>query len=172
VYDAIVVLGGGTGDAAVLRISVGCKFIRDGKAKYLVIVGSKDEVEFMLTKIKELGCWGKQIYYDVNSRNTIDNAYYAKKILKIIEARRIGLVTSEFHMERALTIFEWALGDDYIVEPIPVHDNPSKEVLEREELLKTLIIPLIKEFRKGDDEELKKLSDILEEIRRHLEASI
>lgn len=161
-YEALVVLGGGLGEIGLSRIKKAIEIVGKGLAKCLVLVGSDKEVEFMKEIVERSGV-EVEIYFDGNSKNTVDNAYYAKKILKSISAKKIGLVTSAFHMERALAIFKVVLGDDYEITPIPAHDNSDPETLKREELLK-LFIPLLNLFEKGDEKGIKRASDLLHEL--------
>jgi uncharacterized SAM-binding protein YcdF (DUF218 family) len=160
-FDAVVVLGGGLSSITVGRVMKGIEIVKSGICGKLILVGSDEEVEFMVKKAVEQGVDESMLLYEGGSKNTVDNAYYAKKILKRINARKIILVTSEFHMERALAIFEWVLGESYEIIPAPVQDTPSREAIEREEILKIFIPFLKKLFRKGDDENIKKWTDKL-----------
>jgi uncharacterized SAM-binding protein YcdF (DUF218 family) len=163
-FDAVIVLGGGLGSITTARVKRGVEVVKSCPCSRLILVGSDEEVEFMVRRALELGVNENVLFYSGGSRNTVDNAYYAKKILEKINAKKVALVTSEFHMERALAIFEWVLGEEYKVTPIPVQDNPSREAVEREEVLKMLIPFLKKLFRKGDDENIKKWASRLQKI--------
>lgn len=149
-------------DIGVGRIAKGVELVREGLAKFLVFVGgSRDEGELVASLAKAHGLDNSRVYIDLSSKHTVDNAYYAKRILENLKARRIALVTSKFHMERALAIFEWVLGDGFSIEPVPVHDNPGEDVVRREEYLRKFV-PVMRElFAKGDAEGVRKAADIL-----------
>lgn len=167
-YDAVVVLGAGVNDIGVGRIKKGIEIMKKGLAKVLVFVGGSDDGALVTQLAKAYGLNDSQMYIDINSKNTIDNAYYARKILEKLNAKKIALVTSKFHMERSIAIFEWVLGDEFLIEPIPVEDNPGREALEKEELLKKLI-PIMKSFfEKGDAEGIKNAVDLLYNILKNV----
>jgi uncharacterized SAM-binding protein YcdF (DUF218 family) len=167
--DAVVVLGGGLGASTLARLAKGIEVLKSTSCEKLILVGSDEEVEFMKRKAVEYGAREELLFCVGGSRNTIDNAYYAKKVLKAMGIKRIALVTSDFHIERALAIFEWVLGEGYEIIPVAASDNPSREVLEREELLKNLIPFMKKLLKKGDDEGIKRLADKLHKLLRKLQ---
>lgn len=162
-YDAAVVLGAGVSDIGVGRIRKGIEVIKSGLARFLVFVGDHDDSALAISMARASGLSSSQVYVDTNSKNTVDNAYFAKKILKKLEARRILLITSRFHMERALATFEWVLGDDFLIDPLPVDDAPSEEAVREEEFLKRLIPAMKALFVKGDAEGIKRAVDWLYE---------
>ncbi|MEM4546669.1 MAG: YdcF family protein [Zestosphaera sp.] len=167
-YDAVIVLGAGINDISVGRIKKGIEVVKSGLARILVFVGGSDDGALAASLSRTHGLNDSQIYIDTNSRNTVDNAYYAKKILERLNMKKVALVTSKFHMERSLAIFEWVLGDEFLIVPVPVEDEPDREVVEKEECLKKLI-PLMKSFfAKGDAEGIKKAIDSLYVILRSL----
>ena len=47
------------------------------------------------------------IYIENKSQDTIENAKYTKKIIDKLNIKRFILVTSDFHMERSLAIFNY-----------------------------------------------------------------
>ncbi len=48
----------------------------------------------------------ERIISETESRNTRENALYTKKILKKINAQKVILVTSAFHMPRSYAVFK------------------------------------------------------------------
>ncbi|MEM2514665.1 MAG: YdcF family protein [Candidatus Bathyarchaeia archaeon] len=156
VFDAVVVLGGGVnGDRASpitrSRLKVAVDIILDGFSKNLILTGSKEEIETMYKEAITLGLSPEHIFKCKPSKTTIGNAFYTK--LKIMELgfRRIILVTSHFHMERALAVFEQMFGDNYDIHGYSSHERVSEEVLKREEILRAFI-PFLNLFKKGDHE--------------------
>lgn len=164
-YDAVVVLGAGVSEMCIRRLELGLELLEKGLAKVLIFVGGSEEEGRLARAMAEShGIELSIVYTDTNSKNTVDNAYYAKAILKKLKARRVALVTSKFHMQRALAIFDWVLGDGYQLEPFPVEDIPDGSLVYREEILK-MFIPIMKAlFAKGDDEGIKKAADLLDPI--------
>lgn len=162
-FDAVVVLGAGVSDICAGRVKAGLDLVKKGFAKVLVFVGGSTEEEFFVKSLAQsLDVEVSKIYVDVNSKNTVDNALYAKAILRTLGARKIALVTSAYHMPRALAIFEWVLGDEYQISPFEVQDNPGECELYRETLLRTLV-PLMKALiAKGDEKGIKKVADLLD----------
>lgn len=164
-YDAVVVLGAGASEIGMRRLMLGVELLKAGLARLLIFVGGSEEEERLVRAVvKSHGVELSRVHIDTNSKNTVDNAYYAKAILRKLGARKVALVTSSFHVERALAIFEWVLGDEYQVEALSVQDNPDDSAVHREEFLKRFI-PLMKAlFARGDDEGIKRAADILDQI--------
>ncbi|MEM2704420.1 MAG: YdcF family protein [Candidatus Bathyarchaeia archaeon] len=155
-FDAVVVLGGGVyGDkvssCTCSRLATAVNIILCGLSQNLILTGSEKEIELMYKEAITLGLNPEQIFKCEPSKTTIGNAFYAK--LKIMELgfKRIILVTSHFHMERALAIFKQMFGDNYDIHGYSSHECVSEEILKREETLRAFI-PLLNLFKKGDHE--------------------
>lgn len=119
--EAIVVLGGGIGDLrgssgvldfgeAVDRIFQGGKLYLAGKAPLILVSGggaADDEVEadVMASILGDLGVPQEVILRESKSRSTRQNALQAKVLLEQRGIKRVLLVTSAFHMRRALAAF-------------------------------------------------------------------
>ncbi len=133
--DAIVVLGGGIGlplpprlepdlNGSADRVWHAARLYRAGKAPLVIVSGgnvfpqSNAQAESVYTA-DLLEAWGverKDIVLEGQSRNTYENALHTRTILEDRELRRILLVTSAFHMPRALATFEHA-GIEAIASP-------------------------------------------------------
>jgi uncharacterized SAM-binding protein YcdF (DUF218 family) len=124
----IVVLGGGvtgqrTGGRNILpsrafdRLYLGCRLYQSGKAPVMVLSGggiawrqgpgSLPESRQMSVLARELGVPDQAMILESHSRNTRENAWFTREILR--EKGRTGpvmLVTSAFHMPRARACFE------------------------------------------------------------------
>lgn len=164
-FEAVVVLGGGvngnrTSPITRSRLETAIKVILDGFSKNLILTGSKEEIEAMYEEAIALGLSPEQIFKCEPSKTTIGNAFYAK--LKIMELgfRRILLVTSNFHMERALTIFKQMFEDSYEIYGYPSDERVSEETLKREEILRAFIL-LLNLFKKGDHEMIMSIARVL-----------
>lgn len=117
--DAIVILGGGmVFDARVIpypdmnnagdRVIHAARLWKAGKAPKIVISGKNDNLT-TLPLLNELGVKEEAIYYDNKSRNTQENAIEVARLLsKENEPAppKVLVVTSVWHMKRALLIFK------------------------------------------------------------------
>ncbi len=114
--NAIVVLGGGvygTGHlkgSSFKRLITGYKLHKDTGLPLILAGGSATgtvpEAVVMLRVLKELGADEKKIFIDDRSRDTRENALYTKEVCQRIGCSKVTLVTSAFHMKRAVEIFK------------------------------------------------------------------
>lgn len=120
--DAIVVLGGATrgdvhlgslGDlnAQADRLLTAAALYKAGKAPVIVASGgasegARPEAELMREILAVMGVPGERIVLEGVSRDTRENALYSAQLLKQKGRERILLVTSAFHMRRAVALFE------------------------------------------------------------------
>ncbi|UDQ89158.1 YdcF family protein [Xanthobacter autotrophicus] len=79
--------------------------------------GVASEARMMQMTLPDLGIAPDRVEYEVNSRNTAENAEFAKEMLKPSPGERWLLVTSAFHMPRAVGCFRKA---GFNVVPYPV----------------------------------------------------
>ena len=124
--QAIVVLGGGVYNSGYLKSSsykrlitafllhkdTGLPIILSGGASIRTI----PEAKVMEKLLREFGVEQGSIYSELRSRDTKENALYVKRVCKRLGCRRIALVTSAFHMGRAIRMFE-KMG--FEIEPYP-----------------------------------------------------
>jgi uncharacterized SAM-binding protein YcdF (DUF218 family) len=165
VYDAVIVLGGGVDDGkaskiTISRLNMAVKAILSGLSQNLILTGSKEEIEAMYEEAIKLGVKRESIFVCNPSKTTIGNAYYAKIKLMELGFRKVILVTSSFHMERALAIFRHMLGGDYEIMEYPSYEEVDEEILKKEENLKVLI-PLLNLFKEGDHETIMSIAKAL-----------
>lgn len=126
--DAVVVLGGALAVAApparptfilgqsATRIWHAAALYRAGKARWIVIAaGNRPEHEHLQPEadaiaeiLGKLGVPATAIKRDTRSRTTRENAANVQPILQALGARRVLLVTSAFHMPRAMRTVEAA----------------------------------------------------------------
>ncbi len=114
--EAIVVLGGGVYNTGYLksssykRLITGFLLHRDTGLPIILSGGAAinaiPEAQVMKKLLREFGVEEESIYADLQSRDTRENALYVKKICKRIGCRRVLIVTSAFHMGRALESFK------------------------------------------------------------------
>ncbi|MFN7065452.1 MAG: YdcF family protein [Aquificaceae bacterium] len=116
--DALVVLGGGSYKTGILkedstkRLLTG--FILHKRYSLPIIlsgsspVGNLPEAETMRQLLEELGVDSKNIITEVKSRDTYENAIYVKEICQRYGFKRIALITSAYHIPRAVRSYKKA----------------------------------------------------------------
>jgi len=116
--DAIVILGGGAYNTGILkedstkRLLTG--FVLHKQTNLPIIlsggasIGVLPEAEIMKGLLLTLGVDKSKIYTDVNSRDTEENAQEVKKLCERLGCKRVVLVTSAYHMRRAVLSFQKA----------------------------------------------------------------
>ncbi|WP_342646066.1 YdcF family protein [Mucilaginibacter sp. CSA2-8R] len=136
VYSCAIILGGfgsekqdssGYFNSASDRFIQGLKLKATNKASHLLITGGNasinpdgfSEGRWVQSQLKDFNMADSNVLIEGKSRNTIENAAYTKQLLA---ARHLPppylLVTSDFHMRRAMLIFKKS-GIDVI--PYPCH---------------------------------------------------
>jgi uncharacterized SAM-binding protein YcdF (DUF218 family) len=144
--DAIVLLGGATrGDAHLGglgdlnqqadRIVHALQLFRAGKAPLILLSGgagpdSRPEAELMYEHLELMGVSPRSMLRERESRDTRENALYSATLLRGKGVRSILLVTSGFHMRRAVPLFE-AQGFQVIPAPTDFQRLVGKAVLPR-----------------------------------------
>jgi uncharacterized SAM-binding protein YcdF (DUF218 family) len=95
------------------------------------------------------------IITDRNSRDTVGDAIFSKKILSgIANHRHIMIVTSDYHVARALRIFRYVYGEDWVVDATGVPAAPTASVLANEIRSQEAFESTFSGIREGDDEGL------------------
>ncbi len=116
--DVIVVLGGGSYNTGILtedslkRVLAG--FVLHKRLNLPIILSGGSaitnlpESEAMKSLLTELGIDKKMIFTDVQSRDTLENAFFTKKICEKYRYKTVILVTSAYHMPRSYMTFKQA----------------------------------------------------------------
>ncbi|CAH2031317.1 YdcF family protein [Trichlorobacter ammonificans] len=121
--DAIVVLAGGRG-----RIEEGVRLFREGKGNELFLVGVDPLVRKSDLYRPAAGDPPyERVILEKTSRNTLENAIFARDILVQHNVRSILLITSRYHLKRAAILFRHALPRDVAIYPYPVDSINVKE---------------------------------------------
>jgi uncharacterized SAM-binding protein YcdF (DUF218 family) len=121
--DAIVVLTGGRG-----RVEEGIRLYRDNRGDWLFLVGvdpsvrKSDLLRGQLEGPREAG-----VILEKVSRNTLENALYARELVLKHQTGSIRLLTSRYHMQRAVLIFRNVLPKDVAIYPHPVDSKNLHE---------------------------------------------
>jgi uncharacterized SAM-binding protein YcdF (DUF218 family) len=121
--DAIVVLAGGRG-----RVDEGVKLFKGGKGEHLFLIGvdpSVKKADLYAEKSGERS--GEEVYLEKASRNTLENAIFAREMFLKYNVRSILLITSRYHMKRSLLIFRSILPKDIAIYPHPVANKNSTD---------------------------------------------
>ncbi len=106
------------------RIIEAVKLYHDGKIKKILISGGKADIKYpkddeglqLVSLATQLGIPSEDIIWENKSRNTYENAQYSAEMLKMNDGEKL-LITSSFHMRRAMACFENA---GIAVDPYPV----------------------------------------------------
>ena len=123
--DCIVVLGGVLGDAAYPRVEVelsegidrvhqAARLYRFGKGRRIIVAGGNQpwtqgqepEAHLIRDLLVEWGVSQEAIRLDPSSRNTRENALNGAKLIREADCHSSLLVTSAWHMPRAVAAFE------------------------------------------------------------------
>ena len=124
--DAIVVLGGTEGPTVPPRIEAeeihgsrhltAARLFKEKKAPLIVVAAGQPYTDAqgkertraadMRDILVGMGVESKSILLEEKSRNTVENAFYTAEVLKSHNAKKILLVTSAFHMSRAMRHFK------------------------------------------------------------------
>lgn len=122
--DAVVVLAGGKG-----RVEEGVRLYREGKGTRLFLIGVDPSVKKTdLYKEGEGVRSSDQVYLEKVSRNTLENAIFARELISQHNVRSMLLITSRYHMKRSLLIFRNMLPRDIAIYPHPVTSKNSIDV--------------------------------------------
>lgn len=121
--DAIVVLAGGRG-----RIEEGVKLYRDNRARWLFLIGVDPTVRKSdLFKERRGERSGEGVILENVSRNTLENALYARDMITKKDISSITLITSRYHLKRATLIFRSVLPKGIIIYSHPVDSKNLKD---------------------------------------------
>lgn len=105
------------------------------------------EAQAMNDYLATRGVDPRRIYLETKSLDTISNAVFSKQIMeneKYRNWKRILLITSDWHIKRALWIFRRVLGKNYQVTPMSVATNES--VRERRKEYEKYLFTVAKRF--------------------------
>lgn len=142
--DAIVLLGGAMRGDTYLdslpdlnqhadRLVYAAALYKAGKAPVVLLTGggvegTRTEAEQMKDHLEVMGVPGEHILLEKKSLNTYENAVYCAQLLKASGMDQILLVTSAYHMRRAVPLFA-AQGLDVVPAPTDYQQPRTPRVL-------------------------------------------
>ena len=151
-YDAVVVLGGLAGNGPpespydvayndnVELLLVAYDLLRAGSARYVILSSGpivplgriKTEADLLALQLRRWGIDADRIVVESQSRNTHENAVESARIVRERGWTNLLLVTSAFHLPRAVGCFR-AVGLDVATLPVDyrVTDSPAWSFLPR-----------------------------------------
>lgn len=116
--DAIVVLGcrvaeGALSAPARRRVERGARAFHEGLATRVVVTGGRrwnraQEAEEFAAELARLEVPLEAVLREARSLTTAENARCTAELLAPLGARRVGVVTCDWHMQRALWLFQRA----------------------------------------------------------------
>ena len=115
-YGAIVVLTGGRG-----RALTGLELLRGGAAKVLIISGVDEDAD--IDSIFPSGVSKKErslIALEKSSKSTYENALEVRELFLKKGLDSMLLITSEYHMQRAMLVFERVMPRSVDIKEYPV----------------------------------------------------
>ena len=120
--DAIVVLTGGRG-----RVEEGLRLYSENKGRRLLFIGVDRTVQKGDLLKRGKGQRDENgIILEKVSRNTLENAFYARDLVVKNDIDSITLITSRYHMKRATLIFRNLLPKNVVIYPHPVDSKNLK----------------------------------------------
>jgi uncharacterized SAM-binding protein YcdF (DUF218 family) len=141
--QVLVLLGGGTDppepprrmveiNSAGDRVLYAAQLYREGKTDTILVSGglldwdrqATTPAQDMASLLEWMGVPASAIWQQGESHNTYEDAFFCAKVLKEKRVNRILLVTSAWHMPRAVKLFQ-AQGLDVI--PLPTDYNVTKK---------------------------------------------
>jgi uncharacterized SAM-binding protein YcdF (DUF218 family) len=117
---AVVVLTGGKG-----RLSKGVELFSQQGGSLLIISGveANNSVEAIFTAEELSHIDRDKVYLEKQSKSTHENALNVQRILKEYRFTSIVLVTSNYHMKRALYVFQKILPDNVEIFPYAIESG-------------------------------------------------
>ncbi len=121
---------------------------------------AKTEAQAGKEYLLKIGVPGKNIYMENKSKDTIGNAYYAKKLYFIPRKEKEAIIiTSDFHLERSRFIFKEIFGSGYdfkfIATPSNLKAENKAKIIARQKELLAKTRDLLKNMHGGNHNFLK-----------------
>jgi len=174
--DVIVILGGGITAEGVLssatkeRLDKLLKTRDEMPLVPIIVSGCRSgfmKVAPSITEAKEMkkylvkhGIESRLIITESESLDTISNAIFTRRIVeRHLNWKKILLITSNWHMERALWVFKKILGKGYQIVPLSVASG--KKIKEQRKNYEKYLLNIAKGFLKNTQIDSKELIGVL-----------
>ncbi len=174
-----ILLGGGITSKGTVphdihtRIHKACELFSQRRIDEILITGGATNKEVSCTEAKVMAKLlkekvGMHIILEEKAKDTIGNAIYSKEIIiKKKLPKNIIIITSDYHMPRALRIFQHIFGSEYIIIGAPSHPHFLHKLMMmfrewEEKEVETLLLTTIP---KGDHKKAEKF--MLETIEKY-----
>lgn len=147
----------------IFNKSKNAKILFCGRYSFLYSKSShpvKTEAQAGKEYLLRIGVPGKNIYMENRSKDTIGNAYYAKKLYFIPrKEKKLIIITSDFHLERSKFIFKKIFGRGYnikfIATPSFIKRKIKTKLIERQKELIEKTKLVFQGMKDGDHNFLK-----------------
>ena len=128
--DAVIVLAnqmdinGNLNFESIARAELAVKILNDGDIPYIVTCGwaYREDSEIKIANafkrylVHQLGVNSNKILTEINSRDTVGDAFFTKSNLaNLLSWRKICVVTSNYHVKRTSEIFNFIYGYDFSI---------------------------------------------------------
>jgi vancomycin permeability regulator SanA len=167
-YDCIIVLANEMDKDGILnaesmaRVETACNFFFEGLSNKIITCGwdyrSDSDItigEAMRNYAVKLGVPLKNIIIEINSRDTVGDALFTKiNIINKMGWKKILVVTSSYHSDRSLAIFNYIYGLKFKIDILTNtgFDNYLKKRSEKKSL--KAFKNTFKDIKAGDDEKV------------------
>ena len=151
-----------------LRLDKAIELFFSNSANYLILSGKWDNPneKSLITHAEAIkkycisnGIKEEFIIKEENSLDTVGQAFFIKKdLLKPKNWNEIIIISSDYHIERVKTVFNFILGKDYQINYISVetHLSKSEEIIKEEKNRLKVFLDFFKGINKGDDINIEK----------------
>ncbi len=171
--DCIIVLGAGLKNNGLpdkeseLRLSKARELYKNKFARKLLICGGfvKDKLNISLSSAMrdlavKLGISRKDVLLEEKSLDTLGNALFSKEIVNKNKFKNLLIMTSDYHLERALFVFHEVYGDKFMIVGTDVPTNFLKKFVFQHERIEQKYLLATQMFltgvKKGDDKMILK----------------
>jgi uncharacterized SAM-binding protein YcdF (DUF218 family) len=174
--DVIVILGGGITAEGVLSSATKERLdkllktrdemplvpiiVSGCRSGFMKVAPSTTEAKEMKKYLVKHGIESRLIITESESLDTISNAIFTRRIVeRHLNWKKILLITSNWHMERALWVFKKILGKGYQIVPLSVASG--KKIKEQRKNYEKYLLNIAKGFLKNAQIDSKKLIGVL-----------
>jgi len=111
--------------------------------------------EILKNRAIELGIPANQIKTELNSRDTVGDAFFSKtNIINELEFKNILVVTSDYHVDRTRSIFEFIFGPKYKIHVEGAFTGYKNDKIEAEVVSAQAFRKTFTNVKSGEDKEI------------------